>query len=167
MTIILGIDPGSRVTGYGVVNVERHRVTHVDDGCIRLGDAPLGDRLVILFDALTAVIAQHLPAEAAVEKVFMNRNADSALKLGHARGIAMLAAAKGGLAVNEYAATLIKQAVVGRGHADKLQVQHMVTALLRLERAPQADAADALAAAICHAHMRTGLAQLALSGARP
>ncbi|MEX2481083.1 MAG: crossover junction endodeoxyribonuclease RuvC [Gammaproteobacteria bacterium] len=167
MTIILGIDPGSRVTGYGVVSVERHRVTHVDDGCIRLGDIPLGERLVILFDALSAIIAQHLPAEAAVEKVFMNRNADSALKLGHARGVAMLAAAKGGLAVNEYAATLIKQTVVGRGHADKLQIQHMVTALLRLERAPQADAADALAAAICHAHMRTGLAQIALAGARP
>ncbi|MGR8920452.1 MAG: crossover junction endodeoxyribonuclease RuvC [Gammaproteobacteria bacterium] len=166
MTIVLGIDPGSRVTGYGVVRLERHRVTHVDDGCIRLGTAALNDRLVQLYDELSAVIARHQPAEAAVEKVFMNRNADSALKLGHARGVAVLAAGKAGLAITEYAATQIKQAIVGRGHADKAQVQHMVAALLDLAAPPPADAADALAAAICHAHMREGVARIALAGAR-
>lgn len=166
MTVILGIDPGSRVTGFGVIAVSRHRVRHVDDGCIRLGDGPLDDRLVTLFEALADVIARHRPAEAAVEKVFMNRNADSALKLGHARGVALLAARRGGLAVSEYAPNQIKQALVGRGHADKAQVQHMVKALLELERAPAADAADALGAAVCHAHMREGLARIALAGSR-
>ena len=166
MTVILGIDPGSRVTGYGVIGVDRHRITHLDDGCIRLGDGPLDDRLLMLFDELSALVARHQPVEAAVEKVFMNRNADSALKLGHARGVAVLAARKAGLVVAEYAATQIKQTVVGRGHADKAQVQHMVSALLDLKRTPAADAADALGAAICHAHMREGIARLALAGAR-
>lgn len=166
MTIILGIDPGSRVTGYGIIAVERHRVIHIDNGCFRLGAGPLDERLVTLFDELSEVIARHQPQEAAIEKVFMNRNADSALKLGHARGVAMLCACKAGLRVAEYAATQIKQTVVGRGHAAKGQVQHMVKALLALESAPAADAADALAAAICHAHMREGVARIALAGAR-
>ncbi|MEQ8662644.1 MAG: crossover junction endodeoxyribonuclease RuvC [Gammaproteobacteria bacterium] len=167
MILVLGIDPGSRVTGYGVIGIERHRVQHVANGCIRLGDGAIDARLVTMFDALTAVIAEHHPVEAAIEKVFMNRNADSALKLGHARGVAMLAASKAGLAVSEYSPNSIKQAVVGRGHAEKGQVQHMVRALLGLTTAPQADAADALATAICHAHMREGLARLARAGARP
>ena len=119
----------------------------------------------MLFDELSNVIQAHGPVEAAVEKVFMNRNADSALKLGQARGVAIVAARKGGLAIAEYSATQIKQTVVGRGHADKAQVQHMVKALLRLNETPKSDAADALAAAICHGHMREGLAQLALAGA--
>lgn len=167
MITILGIDPGSRVTGYGVVSLERHRVTYRACGAIRLGDGALDDRLTHLFDALETVIAEHAPAEAAIEKVFMNRNADSALKLGHARGVAILAARRAGLSVAEYSATRIKQTVVGRGHAEKGQVQHMVSALLGLVETPQADAADALAAAICHGHMREGLARLALAGARP
>lgn len=166
MTIILGIDPGSRVTGYGVIRVERHRLTHLDDGCIRLGSEDLSARLLVLYDALCTVIERFEPREAAVEKVFMNRNADSALKLGHARGVALLTARRGGLEVREYAATQVKQAVVGRGHADKGQVQHMVRALLGLDATPPVDAADALAAAICHAHMREGVAQLAIAGAR-
>lgn len=166
MSVILGIDPGSRITGWGVVRVSGHRVSHLDDGCIRLGDGPLDERLVTLFDVLSSVIARHRPDEAAVEKVFMNRNADSALKLGHARGVAILCARRAGLAVSEYAATQVKQALVGRGHADKAQVQHMVKALLDLAATPAADAADALAAAICHAHMREGLARIALAGAR-
>jgi len=166
MIVILGIDPGSRVMGYGVIGVERHRVSHRANGCIRLGDGAIADRLVTIFDTLSAIITEHRPDEAAIEKVFMQRNADSALKLGHARGVAMLAASKAGLGVSEYSATRIKQAVVGRGHAAKGQVQHMVRALLDLEQAPQADAADALATAICHAHMREGLAQLALAGGR-
>lgn len=154
------------MTGFGVVEVSRHRVTHLHAGCIRLGEIAFAERLVVLFDELSAVIARYRPTEAAVEKVFMNRNADSALKLGHARGVAMLAAGKAGLAVNEYAATLIKQTVAGRGHAGKGQIQHMVKALLGLAEAPAADAADALAAAICHAHMRDGLARLALAAGR-
>ena len=166
MTIILGIDPGSRITGYGVVSVARHRVTHIADGCIRVADQPLEQRLVSIFNRLDEVIQEYHPEEAAVEKVFMNRNPDSALKLGHARGVALLVACRAGLSVSEYAATRIKQALVGRGHADKTQVQHMVSALLDLKSNPQADAADALAAAICHAHMREGLARIALAGGR-
>ncbi len=161
MTVILGIDPGSRVTGYGVVSVSRHRASHVAAGCIRLGDGPLDDRLVQLYDELAAVIREYQPTEAAIERVFMNRNADSALKLGHARGVALLVARQGGLKVHEYSATQIKQTVVGRGHAEKGQVQHMVKALLSLTESPTADAADALAAAICHCHMRESLARLA------
>jgi len=166
LTIILGIDPGSRVTGYGVLRLERHRAEFLDAGCIRLGDGALAERLVQIYDELSTVIARHGPGEAAVERVFMNRNADSALKLGHARGVALLAARRAGLAVHEYSATQIKQAVVGRGHADKVQVQHMIKALLGLGTAPPADAADALAAALCHGHQREGLARLALAGAR-
>ena len=164
MTIILGIDPGSRITGYGLVAVEQHRVNHIDHGCLQLGRDELGDRLLTLFDGLANVIRAHQPQEAAIEKVFMNRNADSALKLGHARGVAMLCARQAGLEVQEYAATKIKQAIVGRGHAEKGQVQHMVKALLGLDKSPPADAADALAAAICHAHMREGIARIALAG---
>ena len=124
------------------------------------------DRLVQLHEALCTVIREYQPSEAAVERVFMNRNADSALKLGHARGVVLLAARQGGLKLHEYSATQIKQTVVGRGHADKGQVQHMIKTLLGLSEAPQADAADALAAAICHSHMREGLARLAAAGGR-
>lgn len=166
MTTILGIDPGSRVTGYGVVTLERHRVSFVACGCIRLGTGAFDDRLSRLFDGLEEVIGTHRPVEAAVERVFMNRNADSALKLGQARGVAIVAARRGGLAISEYSATQIKQTVVGRGHADKVQVQHMVKALLALDDTPTPDAADALAAAICHGHMRDGLAKIALAGGR-
>jgi len=166
VSVIIGIDPGSRTTGYGIVRLERHRVSHLEDGCIRLGELPLAERLVTLFEALAAIIARQQPTAAAIEQVFMNRNADSALKLGHARGVAMLSVARAGLPVNEYAATLVKQTVVGRGHADKVQVQHMVRALLGLDHVPPPDAADALAVAICHAHQSTGLARLGLAGGR-
>lgn len=125
----------------------------------------LDDRLLVLFDKLSNVIEIHGPVEAAVEKVFMNRNADSAIKLGQARGVAIVAARRAGLTIAEYTATQIKRTVVGRGHADKGQVQHMVKSLLGLEERPDPDAADALAAAICHSHMREGLAKLALAGA--
>ena len=166
MTIIIGIDPGSRITGYGVVCLERHSARFIACGSIQLGSEALDDRLTLLYDELSAVMHTYKPMEAAVEKVFMNRNADSALKLGHARGVAILAARKAGLLIHEYAATQIKQTVVGRGHADKVQVQHMVRVLLKLDRAPAADAADALAAALCHGHLRDGLARLALAGMR-
>lgn len=166
MTVLIGIDPGSRVTGYGVIRLERQRAHYVGSGCIRLGDGALDDRLVQLYAELGAVVRRHAPTEAVVERVFMNRNADSALKLGHARGVAILAVRSAGLAVHEYSATQIKQAVVGRGHADKVQVQHMVRVLLGVDERLAADAADALAAAICHGHMRDGLARLAAAGAR-
>lgn len=167
MTVILGIDPGSRVTGYGVVRSAPQRTEFLTCGCIRLAtDGSFDERLVQLYDELAAVIAEHRPTEAAIERVFMNRNADSALKLGHARGVAMLAARRAGLVVSEYTATQIKQSVVGRGHAEKVQVQHMVRFLLGLSAEPSADAADALAAALCHAAMRDGRARLANAGWR-
>ncbi|MBX9605608.1 MAG: crossover junction endodeoxyribonuclease RuvC [Gammaproteobacteria bacterium] len=167
MTVILGIDPGSRVTGYGVVRSAPQRTEFLTCGCIRLAtDGSFDERLVQLYDELAAVIAEHRPTEAAIERVFMNRNADSALKLGHARGVAMLAARRAGLVVSEYTATQIKQSVVGRGHAEKVQVQHMVRFLLGLSAEPSTDAADALAAALCHAAMRDGRARLANAGWR-
>ena len=166
MTVIIGIDPGSRVTGYGVVRIDRQRTEYITCGCIRLDTgASFDQRLVQLYDDLSAVIALHQPVEAAIEKVFMNRNVDSALKLGHARGVAMVAARRAGVLVHEYSANEIKQSVVGRGHADKVQVQHMVKFLLGLNSTPSADAADALAAALCHGAVRDGRARLARAGA--
>ena len=167
MSVIIGIDPGSRVTGYGVIRSARQRTEYVTCGCIRLNtEGSFAERLVQLYDELSAIIAAFGPAEAAIEKVFMNRNVDSALKLGHARGVAMVAARRAGVAVHEYSATEIKQSVVGRGHADKVQVQHMVKFLLGLNTSPTPDAADALAAALCHGAMRDGKARIALAGAR-
>ena len=168
MTVIIGIDPGSRVTGYGVVRSQRQRTEYLTCGCIRLDtDGSFDQRLVQLYEELSTIIAEFGPAEAAIEKVFMNRNVDSALKLGHARGVAMVAARRAGVVVHEYSATQIKQSVVGRGHADKVQVQHMVKFLLGLNTTPSADAADALAAALCHGAMRDGKARIALAGAPP
>ena len=168
MTVIIGIDPGSRVTGYGVIRSARQRTEYVTCGCIRLNtDGGFDERLVQLYDELSDIITAFGPVEAAVEKVFLNRNVDSALKLGHARGVAMVAARRAGVAVHEYSATQIKQSVVGRGHADKVQVQHMVKFLLGLNTTPSADAADALAAALCHGAMRDGKARIALAGAQP
>lgn len=157
---VIGIDPGSRITGFGVVEVSGRTVRHVANGCIRVGAGELPQRLADIHAGLREVLDTHRPPavadafEMAVEQVFMHRNVASALKLGHARGIALLAAVQAGLPVHEYSATRIKQAVSGRGHADKEQVQHMVCVLLGLERSPPADAADALAVALCHAHSR-------------
>ena len=151
---ILGIDPGSRTTGYGVVDLRAHRVRHVASGCIHARGEELGARLRRIFEALHAVVAEHRPGEMAAEKVFMHRNADSALKLGQARGAALLAGLTQEVSLFEYSPTQIKQAVTGRGHAEKEQVQHMVRVLLGLAATPPGDASDALAAAICHAHLR-------------
>lgn len=164
MSIILGIDPGSRITGYGVVKMERHHPVHLAHGCIEVGELPFAQRLCGIFDALTAVIDEWRPDEAAIEKVFMNRNVDSALKLGQARGAALVALAKHGLEIHEYSPNEIKLAVVGRGHAEKGQIQHMVKTLLALETSPRADAADALGIALCHGQTRQGLQ--AIRGAR-
>ncbi len=151
----MGIDPGSRITGYGIIDLDGARGHHVASGCIQTaGDRPLPERLKTIFEAITAAVRTHRPAEVAVEQVFMHRNPDSALKLGQARGAALCAVVMAGLPVSEYAPRAIKQAVVGSGAADKAQVQHMVRLLLNLPAPPQADAADALAVAICHGHTR-------------
>lgn len=151
-----------------MVRSQRQRTEYLTCGCIRLNtDGSFDERLVQLYEELSIIIAEFGPAEAAIEKVFMNRNVDSALKLGHARGVAMVAARRAGVVVHEYSATQIKQSVVGRGHADKVQVQHMVKFLLGLNTTPSADAADALAAALCHGAMRDGRARIALAGAPP
>jgi crossover junction endodeoxyribonuclease RuvC len=153
---ILGLDPGLRCTGWGVVSVEGSRLTHVAHGVIRPDDKlPLSDRLLALFDAVSAVLDAHRPHEAAIEETFVNNNPSSTLKLGHARAAAMIAPAKAGLIVAEYAATVVKKAVVGTGGADKTQVAFMIRRLLPTAGDPSADAADALAVAICHAHART------------
>ena len=147
---VLGIDPGSRVTGYGVVEAGFGGIRYVASGCVRTGSGDMAPRLAEIYRGLSEVIATYEPRDAAVEEVFMARNPSSALKLGQARGVAIAASVAGHLSVHEYAARRVKQAVVGTGKADKPQVQHMVTTILGLSGAPQEDAADALAIAICH-----------------
>jgi crossover junction endodeoxyribonuclease RuvC len=158
---VLGIDPGSRVTGFGVVQVLRNgRIEYIASGCVRVPQGELADRLKTVYDGVTEIIKTYQPTMLAIEKVFMAKNADSALKLGQARGAAILAGANQMLDIAEYTALQIKRAAVGKGHAGKQQVQHMVKALLGLSDTPQADAADALACAICHAHHAVGLQSL-------
>lgn len=153
---ILGLDPGLRRTGWGVLAVDGSRLSHVAHGVIAPDDGlALAERLLILFEAIGAVIAAHGPHEAAVEETFVNNNASSTLKLGHARACALIAPAQAGLPVAEYAATVVKKAVVGTGGADKTQVAFMVRRLLPAAGDVSADAADALAVAITHAHART------------
>jgi crossover junction endodeoxyribonuclease RuvC len=154
---VIGLDPGLRHTGWGVIDVAGNRLTHVGDGVVHAAaDMPLAMRLVALFRQLGMVLDRFRPDEAAVEETFVNKNAASTLKLGVARGVVLLAPAERGLPVAEYSANLIKKAVVGVGHADKSQVQLMVRQLLPgragSKPAARADAADALAVAICHAH---------------
>ncbi len=156
---ILGIDPGSRITGWGVIESRGAKLTQIAQGCIRTGDGPLPPRLKIIHDGLAAVIAAYAPHEYAVEEVFMRVNIGTALILGQARGVAVLAGALAGLPFAEYAPAQIKRAVVGNGRADKAQIQHMVKILLKLQGEMSADAADALAIAICHAHVRGSIAQ--------
>lgn len=158
---ILGIDPGSSVTGFGVVERRGPRVVHVAHGTVRTQrGAALADRLAAIQAGLTAAIDEHRPHVVVVERIFAGRSARSALVLGHARGVALVTAALAGLSVLEYTAPEIKLAVVGTGAAEKQQVQAMVARLLGLDAAPALDAADALAAALCHAH-RGPLAALA------
>ena len=152
---INGLDPGLRRTGWGVVAVEGSRLTHVAHGVIAPKDSlAFSERLLTLFEGLAEVIAVHAPHEAAVEETFMNNNAASALKLGHARACCLIAPARAGLIVAEYAATVVKKAVVGTGGADKAQVGFMIRRLLPTAGDTTADAADALAVAIAHAHAR-------------
>jgi len=149
---ILGIDPGLRVTGFGVIEKNGSRLGYVTSGCVRSGAGELSARLKTILDGLAEVIAANQPQEVAIEKVFVNVNAQSTLALGQARGTAICAAVLAGLPVAEYTALQVKQSVVGKGHAGKEQVQHMVRRLLALPGDPSPDAADALACAICHAH---------------
>jgi crossover junction endodeoxyribonuclease RuvC len=152
---ILGIDPGSRVTGYGVLCINGSEVGYVTSGCIRTTDADQPARLAEIYRGVAAIIGEHHPDEMAIEQVFLARNPDSALKLGQARGVAIAAAVENGLPVSEYAARRVKLAVVGTGRATKHQVQHMVRVILGLSGTPASDAADALAIAICHVNTST------------
>jgi len=160
VTRILGIDPGSRITGYGVIDMAGQRSFHVASGCIRVPEGGLPERLKAIFDGVTEAIRVHRPEEMAVEVVFMNRNADSALKLGQARGAAIVAGVQQDLPVFEFTPAQIKQAIVGRGRAEKAQVQYMVKVLLGLNNVPETDAADALAVALCHGHTRETLTRM-------
>ena len=167
MTILLGIDPGSRKTGFGIIRIDRNQPRYVTSGTIRLPvKEPLSLRLKVLFESLSEIIATHQPTVAAIESVFMAKSADSALKLGHARGAEMVACVINDLEVHEYAARQIKQSVVGTGAATKQQVQHMVSVLLGLSAEPAEDAADGLAAALCHCHTQGLAATLAARGFR-
>ena len=155
---ILGTDPGSRVTGYGIIDVTGQEVRYVDSGCIRLADEAMPLRLMMIHQGISELIRMYRPQEFAIEAIFVHKNPNSALKLGQARGVAICAAVLAQLPVAEYAAKSIKQAVVGKGKAAKEQVQHMVVQMLALSGTPQADAADGLAVALTHALRNHGLA---------
>lgn len=151
---ILGIDPGSLVTGYGLIDQQGRQSCYVTSGCIRVGKKVFSARLNVIFEDLSLLIEQYQPTVVAIEQVFVHKNVASALKLGQARGAAIVAAARQGLLVVEYAPRQIKKAVVGYGGAEKSQIQQMIQMLLGLSGLPQADAADALAVAVCHAHQK-------------
>ncbi len=156
MTRLMGIDPGLRFTGWGVIEAHGNRLRHIADGVIATDNAnAVPHRLKFLHDALTALFLQHVPDEAAVEETYVNRNGAATLKLGYARGVALLAPAMAGISVAEYGAMEVKRAVVGTGAATKEQVEMMVRRLLPGATLRRADAADALAVAICHAHHRS------------
>jgi crossover junction endodeoxyribonuclease RuvC len=152
VSIILGIDPGSRITGYGVIEDCGDQLRYIDSGCIRIAAEDLPERLKTIFSGVSQIVSVHKPDTAAIEQVFMHQNPGAALKLGQARGAAIVAMTSAALSVSEYSARQVKQAVTAYGAADKSQVQEMVCRLLHLNKTPQADAADALAVAICHAH---------------
>lgn len=164
---ILGIDPGSQVTGFGVIVVEGPAIRYLASGCIRTRGGEMADRLRIIFEGATRLVDQYQPDEISVERVFMHRNADSALKLGQARAAALCGTFLHPAPVHEYAAREVKLAVTGSGAAEKVQVAHMVRKLLAVRGPLAADAADALAVAICHAQLRKGRAlRAALAGGR-
>ena len=163
---IVGIDPGSRTTGYGIVDSDGYRTQHVASGCVNARDTELAVRLRTIYRDISSVIGEYEPDHLAIERVFVNRNAESALKLGQARAAAICATFEAEIPVYEYAARAVKQAVVGRGGADKYQVQRMVAAILNLDQKLGTDEADALAVAICHAHsmpVKTRVKDIAIS----
>ena len=151
---ILGIDPGSRLTGFGVLDFSGDRPSYVASGTIRSHDGDFAERLRQIFDSVGDIVAEYRPDTVVIESVFMHKNAGSALKLGHARGVAMLAGVIQSLPVYEYTPAQVKQAVTGKGNAAKAQVQHMMKVLMGLSALPSSDAADALAVALCHGHTR-------------
>lgn len=151
---ILGIDPGSRLTGFGVLDFEADNPTYVACGTVQSSEGEFPDRLKLIFESVSQIVSEYRPDVVAIESVFVHRNAGSALKLGHARSAALCATFELDVEVFEYAPREIKQAVVGNGSATKDQVQHMVISLLQLDGAPSSDAADALATALCHGHQR-------------
>jgi len=158
---ILGIDPGSRITGYGIVMSDGRSSKHIASGCIRAGSGEFNQRLKIIFDGVQEVVETHRPEVIAIEQVFVSRSVSSALKLGQARGAALAAALAYALPVFEYAPTQVKRTITGQGHADKVQVQHMVKLLIGLHQELNADQADALAVALCHAHHAATASRLA------
>jgi crossover junction endodeoxyribonuclease RuvC len=163
---LLGLDPGLRHTGWGVIDVDGSAMRAVANGVVSAEQTlPMSERLHFIFRGVAAVIEEHKPDECAIEETFVNRNPVSTLKLGHARAAAMLAAAEADLAVHEYAPNLVKKSIVGTGHADKVQISAMVNMLLPIVKPQTADAADALAVAICHAHHRATATVLTAAGA--
>jgi crossover junction endodeoxyribonuclease RuvC len=164
MTLILGIDPGSRRTGFGVLDFRRGKTAYITSGVVRLPEEELPLRLKVIFESVAELIEQYKPEMMAVEEVFFARDPRAALRLGQARGAAIVAGVQANLPVAEYSARTVKQAVVGTGSASKEQVQHMVTRMLKLSSSPQEDAADALAVAICHANSLSGHSALQRSG---
>jgi crossover junction endodeoxyribonuclease RuvC len=160
MSVILGIDPGSLITGYGIIRVDGDKLYYLDSGCIRTKGKKIPPRLQQIFQSIIELTDKFSPDEAAIEEVFMHTNPGSALKLGQARGAAITALVQSDIVIGEYSAREIKKAVVGTGAANKSQVSHMVQTLLGLNKAPQADAADALAVAICHINTEKSLAKI-------
>nr|WP_243748773.1 crossover junction endodeoxyribonuclease RuvC [Pseudomaricurvus alcaniphilus] len=159
--MILGVDPGSLKTGFGIIDCQGSSNSYVASGVIRIPALGLPERLKVIFDSINEIIAEYSPEEMAIEQVFMAKSAASALKLGQARGAAIVAAVNQSLPVAEYEARKVKQSVVGNGAADKHQMQHMIKTLLRLPAPPQEDAADALGVAICHANTRQHMIRIA------
>lgn len=158
---ILGIDPGSRATGFGFIEVRKDKTVCLAHGVIRTGGGEFPDRLGVIFAGIRDLLREHQPDQVAIESVFISKNPSSALKLGQARGAAICAVISEGLKVAEYSPRSVKQALVGRGAADKIQVQHMVAVLLQLREHLEEDAADALAVALCHQHTSETLARMA------
>lgn len=161
MALIMGIDPGSRKTGFGIINYVTGKAEYVTSGVIKLPEGDIAPRLKIIYDSVTELVELYGPVTLAIEQVFMGKSAGSALKLGQARGAAIVACAAQDMDVFEYSARQVKQSVVGTGAADKGQVQHMVKVLLKLPAEPAEDAADALAAALCHAHTQQSMINMA------
>lgn len=159
--IILGIDSGSRITGFGIIKIYENKVYYIASGCIRITEEQTANRLKQIADGINEIIKIYTPTDSAIEQVFMSKNPMSAIKLGQARGVAMCTLAINNLPVSEYSAKQVKKSVVGTGGADKAQVQHMVQSLLGLSKKPQEDAADALAIAICHYHSSKNLSRIA------
>ncbi len=166
MTRILGVDPGSRLTGYGIIEMQERKAIWVTSGCIRMKTTNLAERLREICEGIQSLLDEFQPHEMAIEQVFVHRNPSSALKLGQARGAAISMVALRDIPVSEYSPTQIKQAIAGRGNAAKAQIQHMTMSLLGLSKLPQEDAADALAVALCHAHINQSLEKIGRQGQR-